>query len=95
MSLSSSEHDEARELFAIKEARNSIKDAILAELFDRQLEVALAWLSGLRSIALSCSRRAGKTQLLARMIALALIVSGNNEWVVFTARTLGIAKNIM
>jgi hypothetical protein len=92
---SDAERAEARALFAAKAARDAKRAAILGELFDRQQDVAKAWLGGLRFIALCCSRRAGKTQLLARMIALALLASGRNEWVVFTARTLQIARNIV
>jgi hypothetical protein len=42
-----------------------------------------------------CSRRAGKTAALARLIADTLEQAGFDQWVVFGARTLGIAKDIM
>jgi hypothetical protein len=44
---------------------------------------------------LCCSRRAGKTAILARIIAITLMDSGFDEWTCFGARTLGIAKDIM
>lgn len=44
---------------------------------------------------LCCSRRAGKTAILARIIAATLLDAGFDEWIVFGARTLGIAKDIM
>lgn len=42
-----------------------------------------------------CSRRAGKTQVVARLIAISLLSSGRNEWTLFAAGTLGIAKNLI
>jgi hypothetical protein len=44
---------------------------------------------------LCCSRRAGKSEVLARLITDALLECHHNEWVVFGARTLGIAKDII
>lgn len=48
-----------------------------------------------RLIALCCSRRAGKSELLGRLISSTLTECGHNEWVVFGAKTLGIAKDII
>lgn len=48
-----------------------------------------------RLLCLCCSRRAGKSEVLSRMIADALIDCGHNEWVVYGAKTLGIAKDII
>lgn len=48
-----------------------------------------------RLIALCCSRRAGKTEVLGRMSARELERCKHNEWVVFGARTLGIAKDLI
>jgi hypothetical protein len=48
-----------------------------------------------RYITLCCSRRAGKSELMARLIAATLLEAAHNEWIVFGARTLGIAKDII
>lgn len=48
-----------------------------------------------RLLTLCCSRRAGKTLILGRMITVAIEECGFNEWVVFGARTLGIAKDLI
>jgi hypothetical protein len=48
-----------------------------------------------RLLTLCCSRRAGKSELLGRLIAATLMECQHNEWVVFGARTLGIAKDII
>jgi len=48
-----------------------------------------------RLLLLCCSRRAGKSEVLSRMIADALLGCSHGEWVVFGARTLGIAKDII
>lgn len=46
-------------------------------------------------IAMCCSRRAGKSELSARMIAIALIECKHNEYVLFAARTLARARQII
>lgn len=86
---------QARQLIQEQAKRNAVKQAILAELFDKQRTVANRWAQGQRFFALCCSRRAGKTQLLARLIAVSLLSSGRNEWTVFCAATFGVAKNIV
>lgn len=86
---------EAGRLLALKDRRETKARAILDELFDKQKVVARSWLNGQRFMSLCCSRRAGKTQLLARMIAIALVHAGPSEWVVFGARTLQIARDII
>jgi hypothetical protein len=48
-----------------------------------------------RLICLCCSRRAGKSELLGRLISKTLIACRHGEWVVFGAKTLGIAKDII
>lgn len=48
-----------------------------------------------RYITMCCSRRAGKSELCERLIAATLEECGPNEWVVYGARTLGIAKDII
>lgn len=48
-----------------------------------------------RRLLLCCSRRAGKSELLVRLISATLLECAHGEWVVFGARTLGIAKDII
>jgi hypothetical protein len=62
------------------------------ELFEAQKRV-LADKSRLKTLC--CSRRAGKTALLVRVIASALMEAGFDQWVVFGALTLGIAKELV
>jgi hypothetical protein len=66
--------------------------AIRAELFDRQLRVLD---DPSPRIALLCSRRAGKSELAARMIAISLLESGHNVYTMFAARTLARARQII
>lgn len=72
--------------------RKRIRKRIRKELHARQLRVLR---DPCRFIAMLCSRRAGKTELCARMIALALLDSGANEWVIYAARTASIAKDLI
>lgn len=72
--------------------RKRIRKAIKRELHSAQRR---ALKDKARFIAMLCSRRAGKTELCARMIALALLDSGVNEWVVFAARTASIARDLI
>lgn len=65
---------------------------IMAELFDEQRALLL---DESRYLAVCCSRRAGKTHTLSRMIAVALLDCGRNEWVAFCAKTLPIAKGLV
>lgn len=64
----------------------------LEGLFDRQL---LVLNDCSPRIALCCSRRAGKSELAARMIAISLLESGHNEYTLFAARTLARARQIL
>lgn len=48
-----------------------------------------------RLLTLCCSRRAGKTEVLGRLAARELERCKHGEWVVFGARTLGIAKDLI
>lgn len=66
--------------------------ALRAELFPQQLAV-IDDPSPL--IALCCSRRAGKSEMAARMIAIALIQCGHNEACLFAARTLMRARQVI
>ena len=72
--------------------RKRLIQAIARELHPRQRAVVR---DASRYIALLCGRRAGKTELVARLIAIAIISSGDNEWVVFGARTQAIAKDLI
>lgn len=66
--------------------------ALRGEMFAQQLEV-LDCTSP--RIALCCSRRAGKSELAARMLAIALIQCRHNEYTLFAARTLARARQIL
>ncbi len=79
--------DKEPELF-----RAAVKVAIRAELFQRQCDVID---DPGRRIAWCCSRRAGKTEGAVRMLALSLLDSGEEEFTVFGARTLGIARDLV
>lgn len=48
-----------------------------------------------RLITLCCSRRGGKSKILSRIIAKSLNHCRHGEWVVYGAKTLGIAKDII
>jgi hypothetical protein len=48
-----------------------------------------------RLITMCCSRRAGKTSVLARIVTVSLLDSSFDEWTCFGARTLGIAKDLI
>lgn len=74
------------------EFRAAVTLAIRNELFPRQLCVLD---DPSRRISWCCSRRAGKTEGAVRMIALALEECGEEEFVVFGARTLGIARDLI
>lgn len=63
-----------------------------ADLFPLQRKVLE---SRSKRIALCCSRRAGKTELAGRMIAISLLESGYNEMSLFAARTLARARQIV
>lgn len=63
-----------------------------ADLFPLQRNVLD---SKAKRIALCCSRRAGKTELAGRMIAISLLESGYNETSLFAARTLARARQIV
>lgn len=70
----------------------AIATAIRSELFPRQLAVLD---DPRRRIAWCCSRRAGKTEGAVRMLALSILESGEEEFTVFGARTLGIARDLV
>jgi len=69
-----------------------VVEALRSELFAQQLAVMD---DPSRRISLCCSRRAGKSELAARMIACALLEGRRNDYVLFAARTLQRAKQII
>lgn len=69
-----------------------VQKALRAELFEQQVKVLD---DPSRRISLCCSRRAGKSELAARMIAMSLISSQRNEFTLFSARTMTRAKQII
>lgn len=73
-------------------SRKMLTRSLYAELHQKQRDVAR---DTARYIALLCGRRSGKTELMARMIAVALIHCGFNEWVLYACRTQAIAKDLM
>lgn len=73
------------------EYRAFVEATIRSELFGLQLAVLDDPSS---RISWCCSRRAGKTEGAVRMLALALEAAGEDEYVVFGARTLGIARDL-
>lgn len=62
---------------------------------DKQGEVDDSLQKGLRYVALCCSRRAGKTNFLAKLIVLALLDAQHNEAVFFVADTLQRGKGLI
>jgi hypothetical protein len=66
--------------------------ALRAELLPQQLAVMD---DPARRISLCCSRRAGKSEVAARMIAISLLSSNRNEYTLFSARTMTRAKQII
>jgi hypothetical protein len=74
------------------EFKAGVIKALRAELFPQQLEV-LDCMNP--RIALCCSRRAGKSELAARMIAITMIQAGHNTYTMFAARTLARARQII
>lgn len=86
----------AREELAKRATRADFREAVALalrqDLFGLQLEVLD---DPSPRIALCCSRRAGKSELAARMIAIALLRGGHNQYVVFAARTLQRARGII
>jgi hypothetical protein len=86
----------AAEELAKRRDTPEFKDAVIAalrsELFDLQLRALDA---PYRRLALCCSRRAGKSELAARMIAIELLRAKHNDFVLFAARTLQRARNII
>lgn len=75
--------------------RGFVRGRIIAKLHKKQLEVLRLLESGVRFIALCCSRRAGKTHLLCSLIVIRLLDAGFNEEVVFAAPTLDRGKELI
>lgn len=75
--------------------RDEVKRQIKAGLTQKQLGVLDAMARGVRYIALCCSRRAGKTNLISKIIVLTLLDAGHNEAAFFVAPTLQIGKGLI
>jgi hypothetical protein len=73
----------------------AVRALILASLHDKQREIIAALAAGVRYIALCCSRRSGKTNLLAKLIVLTLLDAGFNQAVFYVAPTLKIGKGLI
>lgn len=71
------------------------RQAILDGLHAKQRAVVQALLLGIQYIAVLCGRRAGKTEMDARIIAIALEMCGHNEWVIYAALTRKLAKDLI
>lgn len=87
--------DEQRALKLEKLRRLETRNRIIGELHWAQRAVILAFLAGIQYIAALCGRRAGKTELDARIIAIALEMCGPEEWVIYAAVTRGLAKDLI
>jgi hypothetical protein len=76
--------------------RKIMREAIMRELHDKQ-RMVLQWLllGVTQFVAALCGRRSGKTEMDARIIAVALEMCGHDEWVIYAARTRGLAKDLI
>lgn len=74
---------------------SAVRWLILASLHEKQSGVWAAIQAGVRYIALCCSRRAGKTNLVAKLIVLTLLDAGFNQAVFYVAPTLKIGKGLI
>lgn len=72
--------------------RRAVEKAIRGELFARQIAVLD---DPCRRISFCCSRRSGKTEWAVRALALSMENSGEEEFTVFGARTLGVARDLV
>ncbi len=76
--------------------RKVARERVVGELHDRQREVVKALTEeGAQYVSILCGRRAGKTELDARLLALALEMSGPNEWSTYAAVTRKLAKDLI
>lgn len=75
--------------------RAEVRRNILASFTRKQLRVIDELGSGTRYIAMCCSRRAGKTNLLSKLIILTLLDAKHNEAVFYVASTLKIGKGLI
>lgn len=86
----------AQEELAKRRHRPDFKENVIAQLradlFPEQLAVMD---DPSPRIAMCCSRRAGKTEVAGRMIAIELLKAGHNHHVLFAARTLARARQII
>lgn len=77
------------------EFKEAVKRRIVSELHPKQREVLEALIAGNRFVALTCSRRAGKTHLIASLIVYRLIDAMFGQEVVFAAPTLARGKELI
>lgn len=75
--------------------KDEVRRSILSSLTKKQLEVIADIKNGIRYIALACGRRAGKTNLLAKLLILTLLDCGHNEAVFYVAWSLKIGKGLI
>lgn len=94
--------DRARAELILKQNTRAFKEAVQERIIERGRTDTplLAPQRGVlddnsRLLTLCCSRRAGKSDLLGRLIAATLMECGFDEYVVFGARTLSIAADIV
>lgn len=72
-----------------------MRRVILEGLTRKQREVIEAIQGGARYIALACGRRAGKTNLIAKLLILTLLDCGHNEAVFYVAWSLKIGRGLI
>lgn len=77
------------------EFKNEVRRSIYASLTKKQLEVIADIKLGIRYIAMACGRRAGKTNLLAKLLILTLLDCEHNEAVFYVAWSLKIGKGLI
>jgi hypothetical protein len=75
--------------------RDEVRRAVFAGLTKKQIAVIEAIKAGARYISLCCGRRAGKTNLIAKLLILTLLDCGHNEAVFYVAYSLKIGKGLI
>lgn len=75
--------------------RAEVRRSILATLTRKQRDVADAIGRGARYVSMTCGRRAGKTNLIAKLLILTLLEAGHNEAVFYVAWSLKIGKGLI
>src|SRR5688572_30416454 len=95
-------HRRARAELLLRQNTKAFRKAVQKAIIERGIEDTAPFEAqrkvlndNARLITLCCSRRAGKSKILSRIIAKALMDCRHGEWVVYGAKTLGIAKDII